>query len=59
MYLMSGPHHKYERREYHFTLFQNYLRIFHKCYYAPTKEEFVRSQYTEQKKKKKNKYFFN
>ena len=55
MYLMSRPHYKYERREYHFILFRNYLRIFHKCYYAFTKEEFVRSQYT----KKKKKYFFN
>ena len=55
MYLMSGPYHKYERSKYHFILFRNYLRIFHKCYYAFTKEEFVRSQYT----KKKKKYFFN
>ena len=57
MYLMSKPHYEYERRVYHFILFRNYLRIFHKCYYASTKEEFVRSQYTE--KQQKNNYFFN
>ena len=57
MYLVSGPHHKYGRSEYHFTLFRNYLRIFHKFYYASTKEKFVKSQYTN--KQQKNKYFFN
>ena len=28
MNLMSGPHHECERREHHFTILQDYIRIF-------------------------------